>query len=67
MLSPADPVASAAIVTGPVAEENISERMRHVISLESAANDGLGFPFVLLAFLMLLHPFRPVPDSRPSP
>src|SRR5947208_3236403 len=53
LLSPTDPVAAAPIVSGPLAEKCIPERVRNAISFESGANDGLGYPFVLLAFLLL--------------
>lgn len=48
-----DPIAASPIVTGSVAEENIPERIRHAISFESGANDGLSYLFVFLPFLML--------------
>lgn len=54
LFSPTDPVASAAVVTGPAAEQNIPRRLRRVASLESGLNDGLGYPFVLLSYLMLV-------------
>lgn len=51
-----DPIAAAPIVTGPVAEKNLPDRIRHAISLESGANDGLGYLFVFLPLLMLTRP-----------
>ena len=51
-----DPVAASPIVTGPTAEKNIPERLRHTISLESGVNDGLAYLFVFLPFLMLTRP-----------
>jgi NhaP-type Na+/H+ or K+/H+ antiporter len=48
-----DPVAASPIVTGSVAEKNIPERIRHAVSFESGANDGLSYLFVFFAFLML--------------
>lgn len=56
IITPTDPVAASPIVTGSVAEENLPERLRHAISLESGANDGLGYLFVFLPFLMLTRP-----------
>jgi len=44
LLSPTDPVA-VPIVSGPLAEKCIPERVRNAISFESGANDGLGYPF----------------------
>jgi len=56
IITPTDPVAASPIVTGSVAERNIPERMRDSISFESGANDGLGYLFVFLPFLMLTRP-----------
>lgn len=56
ILTPTDPVAATPIVTGDLAERNIPERIRHAISFESGANDGLGYLFVFLPFLMLTKP-----------
>lgn len=55
IVTPTDPVAASPIVTGQVAEENIPQRLRDTISLESGANDGIGYLFVFLPFLMLTH------------
>ncbi|MGA7934872.1 MAG: cation:proton antiporter, partial [Kovacikia sp.] len=52
-ITPTDPIVSTAIVTGVVAEENLPERIRHLISAESGSNDGLAYPFVLLCILIL--------------
>jgi NhaP-type Na+/H+ or K+/H+ antiporter len=53
IITPTDPVAASSIVTGAVAEKNIPERVRHAISFESGANDGLSYLFVFLPFLMV--------------
>jgi NhaP-type Na+/H+ or K+/H+ antiporter len=53
IIAPTDPIAASPIVTGKLAEENIPEAMRHAISFESGANDGLSYLFVFLPFLML--------------
>ncbi len=52
-ITPTDPIVASSIVTGAVAKENIPHRLRNIISTESGWNDGLGYPFVLLAILML--------------
>lgn len=52
-ITPTDPIVSTSIVTGVVAEDNLPKRIRHIISAESGANDGLAYPFVLLPILML--------------
>jgi NhaP-type Na+/H+ or K+/H+ antiporter len=49
VVTPTDPVQASAIVTGKVAEENIPARVRHLLSAEAGANDGLAF--LLVAFL----------------
>lgn len=56
IVAPTDPVAASPIVTGKEAEQNIPERIRHAISFESGANDGLGYLFVFLPFLILTRP-----------
>lgn len=56
IITPTDPVAASPIVTGEEAEENIPEPIRHAISFESGANDGLGYLFVFLPFLFLSRP-----------
>lgn len=52
-ITPTDPIVSNSIVTGVVAQDNLPKRIRHIISAESGANDGLAYPFVLLCILML--------------
>ncbi|WP_276497068.1 cation:proton antiporter [Pontibacter litorisediminis] len=56
ILAPTDPVAASPVVTGPVAKKNLPERVRHAISFESGANDGLSYLFVFLPLLMLQKP-----------
>ena len=56
IVTPTDPVLAATVVTGPVAEKNLPERLRHLVFAESAANDGLAYPFVLLGVLHVAHP-----------
>ena len=56
VVTPTDPVVSSTIVTGDVAEKNLPARLRHALSAESGANDGLAYPFVFLAILLLARP-----------
>ncbi|MFE1745340.1 cation:proton antiporter [Coleofasciculus sp. H7-2] len=56
VITPTDPVVSTSIVTGRVAEPSLPERLRNIISAESAANDGLAYAFVLLPILILTKP-----------
>lgn len=53
IITPTDPIAATPIVTGEVAEHNLPERLRHTISFESGANDGLGYLLIFLPLLML--------------
>ena len=65
IITPTDPVAANPIVTGKEAEENIPEPIRHAISFESGANDGLGYLFVFLPFLLLTRPNGDFPLVTP--
>ncbi|MFA7387717.1 MAG: cation:proton antiporter, partial [Thiohalobacteraceae bacterium] len=51
-----DPIVATSIVTGDVAEDNLPKRLRHTLSAESGANDGLAYPLVLLPILLLTQP-----------
>jgi NhaP-type Na+/H+ or K+/H+ antiporter len=53
VLTPTDPIVATSIVTGSVAEANLPQRLRCMISAESGANDGLAYPFVVLCLLMM--------------
>ena len=53
IVTPTDPVIASSIVTGPFAEKHIPERLRHMLSFESGANDGLAFAFVFLPMLLI--------------
>ncbi|GAB2804214.1 sodium:proton antiporter [Halomonas shantousis] len=55
-ICPTDPVVASSIVTGGVAKENLPGNYRHMLSTESAANDGLAYPLVLLPVLLLTKP-----------
>lgn len=48
-VAPTDPVLASSVVTGTPAEEDLPERDREVLSLESGSNDGLGLALVLVA------------------
>ncbi|MCQ8783589.1 cation:proton antiporter domain-containing protein [Mangrovibrevibacter kandeliae] len=53
IVTPTDPVVASSIATGPFAEAHIPGRLRQMLSFESGANDGLGFPFLYLPILLL--------------
>ncbi len=56
IVTPTDPVVASSIVQGEVANENLPARLRHLLSGESGSNDGLAYPFVFLAILMIQEP-----------
>ena len=56
IISPTDPVVATTVVSGPIAEKYLPSRIRHTISAESGANDGAGFPYVLLPLLLIEKP-----------
>ncbi|CCM04040.1 uncharacterized protein FIBRA_06198 [Fibroporia radiculosa] len=51
-LTPTDPIISAAIVGGKFALEHVPIDLRHIISAESAANDGLAYPFLSISIYL---------------
>jgi len=55
IVTPTDPVVASSIVTGPFAKQHLPLRVRDGISLESGANNGLAYIFVMLPILMLEH------------
>lgn len=60
-LAPTDPVVSGAVVTGRLAEHAVPLRLRHGLSAESGANDGLGVLLVMLPILLITR--DTVPDA----
>jgi NhaP-type Na+/H+ or K+/H+ antiporter len=52
-ICPTDPVVASSIVTGGLARKHLPERFRYGLSTESAINDGLAYPLVLLPILLL--------------
>ncbi|MGA8045612.1 MAG: cation:proton antiporter [Dermatophilaceae bacterium] len=56
IVTPTDPVVTTPIVTGSLAEQKVSGRVRHNLSAESGVNDGLGYLFVMLPVLLLTDP-----------
>ncbi|KDQ15419.1 hypothetical protein BOTBODRAFT_31755 [Botryobasidium botryosum FD-172 SS1] len=55
-LTPTDPILAAAIVGGKYADDNVPMHLRKIIAAESAANDGLAYPFLFLALDLTLEP-----------
>ncbi|GAA1134148.1 sodium:proton antiporter [Citricoccus alkalitolerans] len=56
IITPTDPVVTTPIVTGSLAEERITERVRHNLSAESGINDGAAYLFVLAPILLITAP-----------
>jgi NhaP-type Na+/H+ or K+/H+ antiporter len=53
ILTPTDPIVSSTILNGDLAEKNIPQRIKTTILTESGVNDGLGFPFVAFALVLV--------------
>ncbi|KAJ2596242.1 hypothetical protein H4R99_005001 [Coemansia sp. RSA 1722] len=52
-VAPTDPVLANSIVKGKFAESKVPQHVRNIISAESGANDGLGYPYLYLALYLL--------------
>ncbi len=52
-VTPTDPVLAGSILSSRLANRNVPARLRHLITGESAANDGLAAPFVLLSLYLV--------------
>jgi NhaP-type Na+/H+ or K+/H+ antiporter len=50
-----DPILSQAIAKGPFADKYVARPLREIISSEAGANDGFGFPFLMLATYLIQH------------
>lgn len=54
-LAPTDPVLAVTVVRGRFADLHIPPRLSQLISAESGANDGLGYPFLFLALYLIKY------------
>ncbi|TRM69590.1 Sodium/hydrogen exchanger family-domain-containing protein [Schizophyllum amplum] len=54
-LTPTDPIISAAIVGGRFAVKHVPINIRQIIAAESAANDGLAYPFLTIGIYLTLE------------
>ena len=54
-VTPTDPVLSASIVKGKFADKNIPKKLQRIITAESGANDGLGYPFLFIALYLIRY------------
>ncbi|KAJ3713341.1 Sodium/hydrogen exchanger family-domain-containing protein [Lentinula raphanica] len=59
-LTPTDPIVCATIVGGQFAEKHVSVKLRHILSAESAANDGLAYPFLSISLYLTVESSRTV-------
>lgn len=50
-----DPILSQAIAKGPFADKYVARSLREIISSEAGANDGFGFPFLMLATYLIRY------------
>ncbi|CAG8657025.1 8372_t:CDS:10 [Ambispora leptoticha] len=58
-ITPTDPILANSVVQGSFAEKHIPTQIRHLLSAESGANDGMGFPFLFLSLYLLQAPNNP--------
>jgi NhaP-type Na+/H+ or K+/H+ antiporter len=54
-IAPTDPVLSAPILSGRLAQSAVPEDLRDAMTAESTINDGLGLPLVMLPILLMRH------------
>ncbi|KAI8994079.1 Sodium/hydrogen exchanger family-domain-containing protein [Trametes punicea] len=59
-LTPTDPIISAAIVGGKFATKHVPLNLRRILAAESAANDGLAYPFLSLSVYLTTESSRRV-------
>ncbi|KAG9299323.1 hypothetical protein G9A89_013971 [Geosiphon pyriformis] len=55
-VTPTDPILANSVVQGSFAEKHIPTQIRHLLSAESGANDGMGYPFLYFALFLLQSP-----------
>ncbi|KAK3988764.1 sodium/hydrogen exchanger family protein [Cladorrhinum sp. PSN332] len=58
-----DPILSQAVAKGPFTDTYVNRDLREIISSEAGANDGFGFPFLMLATFLIRHADIPKPDD----
>ncbi|PBK73818.1 Sodium/hydrogen exchanger [Armillaria solidipes] len=54
-LTPTDPIICAAIVGGKFAVKHVPLNLRQILSAESAANDGLAYPFLSISIYLTVE------------
>ena len=53
-LTPTDPILAAAVIGGKYADKHVPAHIRHLIAVESGANDGAAFPFLYIALYLII-------------
>ncbi|EIM81253.1 uncharacterized protein STEHIDRAFT_134870 [Stereum hirsutum FP-91666 SS1] len=59
-LTPTDPIISAAIIGGKFAIKHVPVNLRRLLAAESAANDGLAYPFLSISIYLTTEASRAV-------
>ncbi|TCD63902.1 hypothetical protein EIP91_004781 [Steccherinum ochraceum] len=59
-LTPTDPIISAAIIGGKYAMKHVPGNLRRILAAESAANDGLAYPFLSISIYLTVETSRRV-------
>lgn len=57
-LTPTDPIICSVIVGGRYALTHVPRNLRHILAAESAANDGLAYPFLSLSIYLTVEASR---------
>lgn len=55
-LSPTDPVLAASVLGNSTFAKRVPRRLRHLLSAESACNDGVSFPFLYIGLVAINFP-----------
>lgn len=55
-LAPTDPVLAASVLAESQFSSRVPKRLRHMLSAESASNDGISFPFLYIGLFAILEP-----------
>ena len=62
-----DPILSQAVAKGPFSDKFVPRALREIISSEAGANDGFGFPFLMLATYLMRFSTASAPVSNVPP
>ncbi|KLO18386.1 hypothetical protein SCHPADRAFT_925181 [Schizopora paradoxa] len=59
-LTPTDPVLASAVIGGKFAVKNVPSHIRMILAAESAANDGLAYPFLSISVYLTVEASKKV-------